>query len=411
MKRIMMLALLTGLTCAAWSQTMKIHRGAVSVAVPVATAGEMTYSAGGTALTVQGVTYQISEIDSITVDRSEVVPNSVNVRYEGNRARVEVSSDVMPHLTIQTTGADVSVTAAADFLEEIYYTLSGRSDDGSFFMEGEFKSTVTLDNLTLTNADGPAIDIANGKRIDVIVPDGTTTTLADGAGGTHKACFFVNGHPEFKGGGVLQITGNTKHAFASDEYTRLKDGFGTLRVLKAVGDGLHIEQYFLMQGGNVIISNTGGDCVDVSITNDPLDEMNGQAIMEGGSLKMTVAADDVKGMKCDSAMTISGGTIEAGVTGQGAKGLSVGTDLLIQQKTTVPTSVKMIVTGGTFMPGDPLLEAKCRGIKVDGNFVFDGGDINITVSNSAAKAINVDGTYTYKSGTINCFVDAAQTLP
>ena len=174
---------------------------------------------------------------------------------------------------------------------------------------------------------------------------------------------------------------------------------------------MHIEQYFLMQGGNVIISNTGGDCVDVSITNDPLDEMNGQAIMEGGSLKMTVAADDVKGMKCDSAMTISGGTIEAGVTGQGAKGLSVGTDLLIQQKTAVLTSVKMIVTGGTFMPGDPLLEAKCRGIKVDGNFVFDGGDINITVSNSAAKAINVDGTYTYKSGTINCFVDAAQTLP
>ncbi len=400
MKKTLLFVLCILATVVAGAQTLKVHSGAVSVAVPADDAGKMTYT-GGTQLQIMGATYDIAALDSITADRSTVQPASVSVIYNGNTARVTVSADIAPLLAITVSGADVSILADATLQEEVTYTLSGKSETGSFFMDGEYKSTLRLENLTLTNDNGAAIDIANGKRIAVIIPTGTTTTLADAAGGTHKACFFVNGHPEMEGGGTLVLTGNTKHAFASDEYTLLKEDFGTLRVLKATGDGLHVEQYFEMRAGTVDIAETTGDCLDVSVTKDALDEFNGQAFIKGGTLRMDVAAEDIKGLKTDNAATISGGTIEATVSGNGTKGISTGTDLLINQSTGT-TSVKMTVSGTTYMPGDLELESKCRGMKIKGNFTFDGGDIFITVTGDKAKAVSVDGLYTYKSGSINC---------
>lgn len=405
MKKFYLFTLLCLLASGVAAQTLKIHTGAITTAVPAAEAGEMLYSADGTALTVMGRTYLVSEIDSITADRSQVAPASVAVSYEGASARVLVAADVAPQLSITVSGADVVVYADAALETEVTYALSGASTDGSFFMEGEYKSTLVLNNLTLSNTRGAAIDIANGKRLSVVIPTGTVTTLSDGVGGTHKACFFVNGHPEFEGGGTLQMVGNTKHAFASDEYTELKSDFGKILVTKAVGDGMHIEQYFEMTGGDINISGTGGDCIDVSITKDAADEMNGQVHIKGGSITMDVATDDVKGLKSDSLISITGGTIKATVSGDGTKGISSGTDLLITQPTATATWIEMSVTGTTYMPNDPELESKCRGIKVKGDFTFDGGTIRISATGKKSKAISVDGIYTYKSGSINCAVD------
>lgn len=122
-----------------------------------------------------------------------------------------------------------------------------------------------------------------------------------------------------------------------------------------------------------------------------------------------MAADDVKGIKCDSMMTISGGSIDLTVSGLGTKGISAGTDLLVQTGTAAAPSIKMAVTGTTYMPGDATLESKCRGIKVKGNFTFNGGNINISATGKKSKAISVDGIYTYKSGSINCKVNASNT--
>lgn len=406
MKRTLLLTLLSAVGMTVAAQTINVHTGRITVAVPAEQAGDMTYT-DGTSLTIMGHTYNLADIDSITVNSTPVEATTVSVTYAADGAKVRVAGDVAPYLTITAAGADVSVVAAPDYLQEVTYVLTGTSADGSFTMDGEFKSTLELRDLTLTNLRGPAINIENGKRIDVIVPTGTTTTLADAVGGTHKACFFVNGHPEFSGGGRLVLTGNSRHAFASDEYTYLKADFGTMEVKGAVSDGLHVEQYFRMAGGTVTVSGAKGDGIDVSITKDATDEMNGEVHIEGGTITLDVAADDVKGIKCDNAMTISGGTVNCTVSGLGTKGLSVGTDLLINQASGNATAIKMAVTGTTYMPGDATLESKCRGIKVKGDFTFDGGNIDISATGAKSKAISVDGYYYYKSGSLNCAVDAS----
>lgn len=394
---------------AAQAQTMKIHMSNLTVAVPAAEAGEMTFTDGQT-LSIAGTEYAIEDIDSITVSPESVTPRSLEVVWSENVVFVTVTSDIVDKLEGDIDNSHVRFVADSLYQKEITYILSGSSSNGSFTMDGDFKTAVVLNNLTLTNPNGPAIDIENGKRIGVNIPTGTTTTLSDGAGLLHKACFFINGHAEFSGGGTLNLVGNTRHAYASDEYTTLEADFGNLNVTSAVSDGLHIEQYFKMKGGTVNISGTSGDGVDVSITKDSLDINNGQVFINGGSLTINVAAEDVKGLKCDSMMTISGGAIQMTVSGNGSKGISTGTDLIISQPGTVATSVNMTVTGTTYMPGDATLESKCRGIKVKGNFTFDGGNISISATGAKSKAISVDGDYTYVSGSINCAVDAANTI-
>ena len=408
MRKILLTGIILATTCAASAQKLKIHTGNTTIAVPAAEAGTMDFIAGN-ALSVMGHTYDLSTVDSITVDNSIVAPQSVGITYGTSGAHLLVSADVYPLLTIAVDKADVSIVAAPSLDKEVSYTLGGTSSDGSFTLTGNYKSTLTLNNLVLTNQRGAAIDIQNGKRINVILPNGTSSTLVDGVAGTQKACLFVKGHPEFSGGGSLTLTGNTKHAFASNEYTLFKSDFGSFHVAGAKSDAMHIGQYFKMKGGKFTAANVMGDGIDVEATKDATDEHNGQAFIEGGSITLNVAADDVKGIKCDSMMTISGGSIDLTVSGLGTKGISAGTDLLVQTGTAAAPSIKMAVTGTTYMPGDATLESKCRGIKVKGNFTFNGGSINISATGKKSKAISVDGIYTYKSGSINCKVDASNT--
>ncbi len=185
--------------------------------------------------------------------------------------------------------------------------------------------------------------------------------------------------------------------------------FGTIEVLKAVSDGLHIEQYFDMRGGTVIVKNTGGDCIDIKKTKDVTDVQNGQGLISGGTITMDVATDDTKGLRTEDILTISGGTVTANVSGNGCKGIGVDGNLLINQASGNTTLVKMTVTGTTYMPGDATLESKCRGIKGKGNFTFNGGTIDITATGAKSKAISIDGDYLYMSGSLNCAVDAANT--
>jgi hypothetical protein len=248
------------------------------------------------------------------------------------------------------------------------------------------------------------MNILNGKRIKILVSG--ANSFADCAGGTHKGTFFVNGHPEIEGCGYINITGNSKHAFVSDEYTQFKHSFtGTINVLGAVGDAFHIDQYLLMQGGTFQMNNIGGDGFDISLTNDATDEHNGEVFIEGGNIQLNVVTPDTKGIKSDGNMTISGGTISGTVSGNGTKGISVDGDLTIKGVSNNPL-IDLKVTGTTHAAGTAD-ESKCRGIKGKGDFLFDGGTIKISATGVKSKAISIDGTYTYKSGQMNCAVDAA----
>jgi len=406
MKQLLLLLALAGTTLTTAAQTLRIEQGSVTTAYDASTLGESNFAAGGTTLTIGGKTYDVSTIDRMVINNTPVATATVGVEYDGATAQVEISGDLAPYLTVNVEGANVSIFANEQLQEEVTYLLSGTSNAGSFTLEGDYKATLVISGLHLTSntVSLPPMNILNGKRIKILVSG--ANSFADCAGGTHKGAFFINGHPEIEGCGYINITGNSKHAFVSDEYTQFKHSFtGTINVLGAVGDAFHIDQYLLMQGGTFQMNNIGGDGFDISLTNDATDEHNGEVFIEGGNIQLNVATPDTKGIKSDGNMTISGGTISGTVSGNGTKGISVDGDLTIKGVSNNPL-IDLKVTGTTHAAGTAD-ESKCRGIKGKGDFLFDGGTIKISATGVKSKAISIDGTYTYKSGSMNCAVDAA----
>jgi len=242
--------------------------------------------------------------------------NTVEITYNGENAVVNVADNISGYVSVEVDRSFVKVIQAETVTEsapgEIYYILSGSSDNGSFYLSGSYKCSVTLNGLTLTNPSGPAIDIQNGKRVNLRLENETTNSLTDGAGGDWKGCFVCKGHTEFKGKGTLTVNGKTAHGIWSKEYIEIKNC--TINVESVLKDGINCNQYFLMESGTVNIIGPGDDGVQVSLkdetptgeTTGHEDEDSGNFYMTGGTLKITGHGGVC--IKADGSISYTGGT-------------------------------------------------------------------------------------------------------
>lgn len=369
-------------------------------------------------------TYDLDDIDSITFAEPQFP--RIDIRFDGASATVNVGAGVKG-VTYDIKGAVVTLTSTT-LSEEYLYSVSGSSTNGSLIINGEYKLTVELAGLDLTNPNGPAIDIECGKRIGVILKEGTINTLADGKGGTHKGAFYTEGHPEFEGGGTLNVTGNTKHAICAKEYLQFKKSTGTVNILGAISDGIHCgkgkknddNSHFQINGGIITVNNAGSDCIDA--------DDYGCMIIKGGVLNLNVSASDGMGLKCDSIIYMTGGELNINVAGPLSEGIRTnyaayfdGGDIHMNikgdgtkgirakrcSKTTDTvlnggflnfggTTVEMTVSGKTYVADG----TDCVGIRADRDFNQTAGDITLTVNSSDATGLVVKGTENRTGGTL-----------
>jgi len=439
-KLLLALAVATLSLAASAQQTMWVATGSVYWAFNTSQLVDdykyMPY-ADATTVTVQGKTFNIADIDSIWVVSEEVDDNLINVDYADSEAQVVISGNIAQYLTATVTGARVAIIQDENVTEELTYTLSGSSTDGSFWMDGEKKIVLALNGLTLSNADSAAINIRDGKNITVQLVDGTTNTLADASTSAKKACFMVNGHTEFKGGGALVITGNKKHAFAGDEYVEVKKSVGSITIKGSVKDAFSISQYFQMNGGTVTIESTGDDGIQVDKTDDETDENNGQVIIKGGTLTINASEAATKAIKAEGSVTISGGTINithSGVaewdsddlevkspaciksdgnvtvagdeavmtlkaTGNGARGITCDSVFTLTAGT-----IDITATGGdlAYSSGSNADTASVKCIKADLGVVVEGGSLTMATSKDEAVGMHSKGTTALSGGTVTC---------
>ena len=366
--------------------------------------GEMPFTVMGSYLNIGGVAYDVLTIDSLTFTAPVLdLSDKVVVRYAGNTASVTVPAGVSG-VTYQIQGAHVTLTSA-NTVDELEYVLQGESSDGSLLYYGDYKCKFYLNGLDLTSAKGAAVDLQCGKRIELILQEGKDNYLKDCAGGVQKAALNCDGHLEIEDGGTLTVAGKTGHAIRSNEYLRIKRTAGRVVVTEAVKDGLHCGQYFQMNGGYVSVSGSQGDCIQAELTKNPQDEFNGQLFIKGGKLDLTVAGNDMKGLKSDRNMTISGGEINIKVPGNGSKGISSDVHLFVNE-TDAPVSIDIQATGDTFLDAATGDVKKCMGIKVDFNMTVGGGRIKVVNTGKESSGIKVAGTYTKTGGTVEAQVEA-----
>ena len=367
------------LTIAAMSQTLNVQVGSVIYQFPASQTGDMTYADGETVI-IMGKTFTLADVGSMTVDNSVVTDNLVSVEYGSSSATVYVAGNVAQYVDASVNGAHVTIaqgnTSAVDG-DEITYQLSGTTTNGSFTLDGSFKCTISLAGLTITNPNGAAITITNGKRIQISAKNGTENTLTDGSNGSQKACIYSKGQIQLQGKGTLNVIGNTKHGIKSGDYISVKNL--TLNITKAVGDGISCNEYFLMKSGTVTIKGVGDDGIQCDLdgttstgeTADHEDEDSGNIYLEGGTLSVTVTAAASKGVKAAGDMRISDGNITVTTTGN-----------------------------GTYDSDDR--DAKgCAGLKTDGNMTISGGTLTLKSTGTGSKCIKADGTLTVTGGTVD----------
>ena len=459
-------------------QTMWIHTGHVHWAYNTESVGTMPYSSAHL-LTVLDKGFTLADVDSVTVDSQTLADDNVLVKYNGGSADVFVAGNIANHITAQVTGARVAVMQDADVASEYTYTLQGNSTSGCFYHAGKYKMTLVLNGVNLTNPDSAAINIQNSKRIAVQLADGTSNTLADGAANTKKAAFLVKGHAEFSKGGSLTITGNKKHALACNEYMEVKKTLGNITITSAVADAINVVQYFQMNGGNVNIISCGDDGIQVDAEDTSDGTLDGHVLIQGGTLTINASADATKcikaegnvditggtltlkhsgiaswdsseskikepigissdrnitingdaaavnitmtgngtrGMKCDSTLTATAGTIDINCSGEPwAYGTTDTTNVKCAKAdyafilnganikcTTSKDEAEGIHSEGTVLISDGTLTLNTfdHGIKCDGNMDITGGTINFTIPGEASKAIKPDGNLHITGGTI-----------
>ena len=363
---------------------------------------------------------------------------TVDIAFDGTSASVNVP-DTVSDVTYNIRGAMVSIVSNT-INKEITYRVHGASDDGSLTITGKYKLILQLDGLTLTNnSSGAAIDVQCGKNIDVVLTDGTVNTLCDSPFGSQKAALYFKGHPEFKGGGTLNVTGLLGHAISAKEEMQLKPSLGIINILGAVKDGLHCgrdvndaeHNYFEMKGGIVNITNVNGDGIDcgdygslrilggalsINVGSDAT-ALKADSIITftDGNINISVTGKDSEAIRARYAVNIAGGKTNIVVTGDGSKGIKGKRYTDADAGATVRNGGFVNISGGTIdilTTGGDLIAVvpdaspsgladttKCMGISVDADLLQTGGDVCLTANGPEAKTYNVKGTETHSGGT------------
>ena len=386
MKKVYAILMALALTLVAGAQTLNVRVGSVTYQFPSAQTGEMNYTDGQT-LSVQGKIFNLSEIDEMTVDETEVTDNAVSICYDGTAATVSVAGNVAQYVEAIVSGAHVSIVQSlaassedVEEPEEITYILSGQTTDGEFSLTGSYKCTLSLAGLSLTNPSGAAINIANGKRIKISAKKNTENTLTDGTGGSQTGCIYSKGQIHLQGNGTLNVVGKTKHAIKSGDYIAIKNL--TLNITGAVADGISCNEYFLMESGSVSISGVGDDGIQCDLdgttstgeTTDHEDEDSGNIYIEGGTLKVAATATASKGIKATGVLNIN--------------------------ENSEATTVTITNSGGADTSDETDISSSAC-LKSDKAIVIAGGTLTLTNTGQGGRAINSDGTLTISGGTIN----------
>ncbi len=352
----------------------------------------------------------LSELDSISFSQRV---DTVYVNYSNSGANIVNSSNEL--ISIENTNADVVVrSSVTDY--QVVYLLSGSSTDGSFKIYSDYRIKLILDNLQLSNSDGPAINIQSSKHIDLLLKDGTTTTLSDGSVYStstedQKGTFFSEGQLVIDGTGTLRLKGNYKHALCSDDYITIENG--NLIVENAVKDAIHANEKVLIHGGVVKLEALG----------DGIDVEGGHITMTGGELDIDLISADVKALKSDSTITLKGGVVQISLSGNQSKAISSNVAVNLNGG-----DISINTSGGVVLEalGTGFDPSYCTAVKSE-LINVDGSDLEIIQNGISSKSISSDGdvnifsgnviitnsgsgaTYTNSTGTIDAYSAAAIT--
>ena len=245
--------------------------------------------------------------DSFSTDVKSGAKLAEDTHYSAKDVTWDSSSEVTIDLSnpIATDGVTVSdgvitITKAGN------YKLTG-TYEGQIKVEAADSDMIRLilNNATITNSTGAAINVVEADEVVIYTASGTTNTVSDGssyadtASGSPDAAIYSKSDLTLAGEGTLKVEGKYEEGIHTSD--GLVIASGTLEV-NAANTGIKGKDYVDILDGTITVTASQDG---IKATNDT-DGNRGWVRLSGGTVNIS-AGDD--GFKAERVLEISGGTL------------------------------------------------------------------------------------------------------
>ncbi len=356
----------------------------------------------------------VSTLD-VTEDQEDFIANTnfdrtITITFNAG-GTASVSGDA--HGIVSVSGNKVTADNTTTS-EKVRYELSGSATDGYFKVYSNNKQAIVLNNLSLTNPNGAAINNQGKKRCFVVV--GGTNTLADGSSYTatpsdedEKAAFFSEGQLIFSGDGSLTVSAKGKSGIVSDDYLHFMAS-PTVKVTSTAGHAVRGKDAVIVSDG--VLEATASAAMKKGVASDSLVLFNGGATTIKVSGSTAYDSEDAEykssaGVKADQLFIMNAGTLSVTNSGIGGKGISGDGPAYFQGGSvsvkTTGTNYGSSSSGG-MRPGSGSSSGNsksAKGIKFDGDIYVSGGSISASSSNH--EGIETKGKLTITNASVYAY--------
>ena len=265
------------------------------------------------ASSTSGTTSKVA--DSFSTDVKSGAKLAEDTHYSAKDVTWDSSSEVTIDLSNPTATDGVTVSDGVITITKAgNYKLTG-TYSGQIKVEAADSDMVRLilNNATITNSTGAAINVVKADEVVIYTASGTTNTVSDGssysdtASGSPDAAIYSKSDLTLAGEGTLKVEGKYEEGIHTTD--GLVIASGTLEV-NAANTGIKGKDYVDILDGTITVTATKDG---IKATNDT-DGNRGWVRLSGGTVNIS-AGDD--GFKAERVLEISGGTLNITESNEG----------------------------------------------------------------------------------------------
>ena len=253
--------------------------------------------------------------DTFSTDVKSGAKLAEDTHYSAKDVTWDSSSEVTIDLSNPTATDGVTVSDGVITITKAgNYKLTG-TYSGQIKVEAADSDMVRLilNNATITNSTGAAINVVKADEVVIYTASGTTNTVSDGssysdtASGSPDAAIYSKSDLTLAGEGTLKVEGKYEEGIHTSD--GLVIASGTLEV-NAANTGIKGKDYVDILDGTITVTATKDG---IKATNDT-DGNRGWVRLSGGTVNIS-AGDD--GFKAERVLEISGGTLNITQSNEG----------------------------------------------------------------------------------------------
>ena len=272
-----------------------------------------TSATSTSASNTSGTTSKVA--DSFSTDVKSGAKLAEDTHYSAKDVTWDSYSEVTIDLSNPTATDGVTVSDGVITITKAgNYKLTG-TYEGQIKVEATSGDMVRLilNNATITNSTGAAINVVKADEVVIYTASGTTNTVSDGssysdtASGSPDAAIYSKSDLTLAGEGTLKVEGKYEEGIHTTD--GLVIASGTLEV-NAANTGIKGKDYVDILDGTVTVTASQDG---IKATNDT-DGNRGWVRLSGGTVNIS-AGDD--GFKAERVLEISGGTLNITQSNEG----------------------------------------------------------------------------------------------